>query len=325
MKRLLPWLTACLVLAPAPGAGAAVVPYRDALELVTMADGHRYGARDHMGRSMDTLKVLRRPGSGYLGVYHTAVRGTFGVHVATSPDLRAWRHRATLATHASQPTVARRPGGGYLVAYEKDRGCRGGNNCLAFRRYASTRRLLRGGQLGRERTIGRTFSRCAEGTPNFFRVTAKAFELGFHYFRECRVDRQARGTYDLATGRWRPRALPSVDMKLLAAGADPLGNIGDRDAALYAPARGRRAVYEAMTGPRAAGFGAWRCFAEEAGAFRELRVRTHGGSTACANPTVTNARLPDGRAGLIVTYFIPVEGAAPGEAGTLVFWRGYEP
>jgi hypothetical protein len=308
----------------APSAGAAV-PYRDALEQVTQADGYRYTTRDHLGRSMDTLKILRSGAKGYLGVYHTFSRGRFSVHVATSRNLVAWRHRATLATNASQPTVARGPGKGYLVAYEKDSGCRGSNNCLAFKRYDSARQLLRAKHRGRERRIGRTFSKCAEGTPNFYEVTSRSFDIGFHYFQDCRVDRQARGTYNLATGSWRPRTVPSTDRLLLAAGADPGGNIGDRDAVFYGPAAADRGIYEAMTGPRSAGFGVWRCFADEAGVITQLRVRTHGGSTACANPTVTNATLPDGRAGLIATYFIPVEGAARNEAGTLVFWRAYGP
>jgi hypothetical protein len=301
-------------------AGAAT--YREVLENVPQANGHRYGTRDDRGRSMDTLKILPR-GRGYLGVYHTLAAGRFDVQLATSRNLVRWRHRATLAVNASQPTIARRPGGGYLVAYEKDAGCRNGNNCLAFRRYGSARQLLRGGQRGRERRIARTFSKCAEGTPNFYKVTARTFEIGFHYFQDCRVDRQARGTYDTATGTWKPRMLPSVDARVLGAGAAAGGNIGDRDAAFFKPAGAERAVYEGMIGPRSAGFGVWRCFAEETGTFTQLHVRTHGGSTACANPTVTNARLPNGRAGLIVTYFIPVEGAGKGEAGELVFWRAY--
>ena len=81
-------------------------------------------------------------------------------------------------------------------------------------------------------------------------------------------------------------------------------------ATFHAPAGGTFGVYEAMVGPRAAGFGVWHCFAEEAGAVTQLQVHTHGRSTACANPTVTNATLPNGRAGLIATYFIPFEGAA---------------
>jgi hypothetical protein len=321
VNRFLPWLIACLVLPPS---AVAAVPYREALEEVAVADGHRYGTRDASGRSMDTLKILRRGAQGYIGVYHTLSGGRFGVHVATSRDLVAWRHRARLAADASQPALARRPGGGYLVAYEKDSGCRGGNNCLAFERYDSVRRLLRGKQRGRARRIDRTFSKCAEGTPNFFRVSSSSFEIGFHYFQDCRVDRQARGTYNLRTGNWRPRTLPSIDGALLGAGADPGGNFGDRDTTFYGPARVDLRIYEAMIGPRSTGFAVWRCFVEEGGLVTQLVVRTHGGSTACANPTVTGTKLPDGRPGLIATYFIPVEGAARHEAGTLVFWRAYD-
>jgi hypothetical protein len=320
VKRSLLCLVTVLLFVPSAD---AAVPYRDLLEQVTRADGYSYTTRDHLGQSMDTLKIRRLPGNGYVGVYHTDADGRFTVHVATSRNLRAWRHRAMLADHASQATIARRPGGGYLVAYEKDSGCKGGNNCLAFRRYGSARKLLRGRQSGGERLIRRTFSKCAEGTPNFFKVTRRRFELGFHYFQNCRVDRQARGIYDLAKDKWKPRTLPSVDSRLLAAGADLDGNIGDRDFAFYPSAGAVRGIYEGMTGPRSAGFGVWRCFAEEGGAVTQLRVRTHAGSSACANPTLTNATLPNGRAGLIVTYFIPVEGAGRGEAGTLVFWRAY--
>ena len=46
---------------------------------------------------------------------------------------------------------------------------------------------------------------------------------------------------------------------------------------------------------------------------------THGGSTAFANPTATMLRDPAGRDALMVTLFVPMEGAAPGEAGSLLY------
>jgi photosystem II stability/assembly factor-like uncharacterized protein len=46
---------------------------------------------------------------------------------------------------------------------------------------------------------------------------------------------------------------------------------------------------------------------------------THGGSTAFANPTATMLRDPEGRDALMVTLFVPMEGAAPGEAGSLLY------
>lgn len=52
-------------------------------------------------------------------------------------------------------------------------------------------------------------------------------------------------------------------------------------------------------------------------------IRTDGGSTAFANPTLTVLRAPNGQRALVVTLFIPSEGAAPGESGSLVYYRTY--
>jgi hypothetical protein len=46
---------------------------------------------------------------------------------------------------------------------------------------------------------------------------------------------------------------------------------------------------------------------------------THGGSTAFANPTATMLHDPAGRDAVMVTLFLPMEGAAPGEAGSLLY------
>jgi hypothetical protein len=48
-------------------------------------------------------------------------------------------------------------------------------------------------------------------------------------------------------------------------------------------------------------------------------VATHGGSTAFANPTATVLRDPSGEGAVMVTLFVPGEGAAPGEAGSLLY------
>jgi hypothetical protein len=109
----------------------------------------------------------------------------------------------------------------------------------------------------------------------------------------------------------------------LAAGADPGGNIGDRDAAFYDPP----ARTAASTRDDRAPLGRLRgvaLFCGEAGVITPLRIHTHAGSTACANPTVTNARLPDGRRRPDRHLLHPVEGAGRNEAGTLVFWRAYD-
>ena len=43
------------------------------------------------------------------------------------------------------------------------------------------------------------------------------------------------------------------------------------------------------------------------------------GSTAFANPTATMLRDPEGHDAVMVTMFVPMEGAAPGEAVSLLY------
>jgi hypothetical protein len=54
-----------------------------------------------------------------------------------------------------------------------------------------------------------------------------------------------------------------------------------------------------------------------------LRIMTDGGSTAFANPSCTALRAPNGRRAVVVTLFIPSQGAAPGENGELIYFRTY--
>jgi Calcineurin-like phosphoesterase len=56
-----------------------------------------------------------------------------------------------------------------------------------------------------------------------------------------------------------------------------------------------------------------------------LNVRTHGNSPSIGIPTVTDVTNPDGSGRLIITYYVHPQGAAPGEAGELIFYRDYDP
>ena len=93
------------------------------------------------------------------------------------------------------------------------------------------------------------------------------------------------------------------------------GNIGDRDHLRHLgrdydliEAQGRRGD-----------FATWRVYLHDrtAGTTERLEIVTHKGSTAFANPTATALRDPAGREAIMVTMFLPLEGAAPGEAGSL--------
>jgi hypothetical protein len=312
-----------LVAAPADARPATRV-LRSAIEDVTHATAYRYNARDDKGTSLDTLKVLRAPKGGYLGVYHGQREGVFVVQLVRSTNLVTWVHVADLDVHASQPTLAATPDGGFLLADEKDSGCTGTGprgNCLGFRHYSSTSALF-AGAADRTFQAPRSLSRCAEGTPSIDSVQMRpnlrhsTIEVGFHYFRDCHVDRQAKGvlrnfsSWSESVDRRTNRVLEAVK---------PGGNIGDRD---YARLRGGRfGVYEVQF--RRKDFGSWRVFLFDgiAGRASELQVKTRHRSTAFANPTFTVVRSPRGRPALLVTLFLPVQGAGRNEGGELVYYR----
>uniref|UniRef100_A0A914DMQ1 Uncharacterized protein n=1 Tax=Acrobeloides nanus TaxID=290746 RepID=A0A914DMQ1_9BILA len=52
-----------------------------------------------------------------------------------------------------------------------------------------------------------------------------------------------------------------------------------------------------------------------------LSIITHDESVAFVNPTVTRLNGPNGQKALVVTYFLPGEGAALGEEGPLIFYK----
>jgi len=304
------------------GAAEAVTPLRTVIEDVPGATAYRYGLKDNLGSSMDTLKVVKSPLGGYLGVYHTSSGGRGVVKVATSFDLLHWQFATNLAANASQPTIYKLAHGASLVAWERELGCAGGGNCLVVRYYATESALLNGAA-SRGVVLPHSLANCAEGTPSIFSAKddLSSVDVGFHYFSDCYVDRQARGTltnFDSAT--WSPRATPNIDADILAAGASPDGNIGDRDGNFY------DGVYQRLIeGQLAHGdFSSWRNFLWTGGVATQLAIRTHGGSQAFANPTFTPLALPNGKPGVVVTQFIPLSGAAPGEAGELIYYQPQE-
>jgi hypothetical protein len=99
------------------------------------------------------------------------------------------------------------------------------------------------------------------------------------------------------------------------------GNVGDRDAFHY---QGRPySVVEAQYTKN--DFSSWRpyLFDRTSNSLTRLTLHTHGGSTSFGNPTYTDVILPDGRRGFVSTEFIFSEGAGPGEAGPLLYFRAF--
>lgn len=289
---------------------------------VVASTGHRYDAKDSAGNAMDTVKIIANPAGGYLAVYHTGNQ----VSLATSTDLLNWTFRRTLDPDASQPTILALPTGGFLTAVEFNNGSGG---LLRFRHYPSLTALV-AGSANRERTVPRTLSACNEGTPTIYSVSLtpdidrSIIDVGFHYHRNCDVDRQARGRLTNFT-TWTAAADPTMDDLLTQAAAAQgqavNGNIGDRDSALFDNIR--YTVYEVQYVK--GDFGSWRLYLHnwQTGTVTYLPVTTHGGSIAFANPTLTLITSPAGKPAVLATLFVPSEGAAPGEAGQLIYYREY--
>jgi hypothetical protein len=285
---------------------------------VRAASAFRYDAHDSAGNRMDTAKIIPSPAGGYLAVYH---HGEV-CHLATSTDLMTWTHRAVIDEPATQPTIASTGDGGLLTAAEFNDG-HGGR--LRIRHWTSLDALL-AGHPAQEFLAPRTLSACNEGTPSIRRIHldadlgASRIELGFHYHRDCRVDRQALGTLS-GFETWSAARHPQLDAAIAraaaAVGEQIHGNIGDRDHLRYldkdydlVEAQGRRSD-----------FATWRVYLYDraAGTAQRLDIATHGGSTAFANPTASVLRDPQGRDALMMTMFLPMEGAAPREAGSLLY------
>jgi Bacterial Ig domain len=299
------------------------------LQDVRAADGYRYGTTDDQGVGMDTAKIVPGPpGAGYLAVYHHLIGGVFNVRLATSTDLLHWRHVATLENDASQPTIAELSGGGFLVAYEKTgRGaaCGGSGSCLAFQHYPDLDALLAGTE-ARSVAVTRTLSSCNEGTPNIYAATLhpdldhSIINVGFHYFRSCDVDRQAIGTLTNFSN-WKTQVDTNLNSRFTNLGTIG-GNVGDRDAFLY---QGRPySLVEAQNTKN--NFATWRpyLFDRTANTLTRLTLTTDKGtSTSFGNPTYTELKLPGGKWGFVATQFIFSEGAAPGEAGPLFYYRSF--
>ena len=313
-------VAACLATA---GTAQAATSLRTIIEDVPAADGFRYAARDDFGNSLDGLKIVKAAWGGYLGVYQAPSGTGSVVKVATSIDLLHWSFEANLATNASQPYIYKQAGSGSLVAYESAAGCGGAGTCLAVRYYDSESGLLHGAA-SRSVVLPRKLSTCAEGTPSISSATSdlSSISIGFHYLKNCSVERQARGTLRaFGPTSWSPSTATSLDNAIIAAGAASDGNIGDRDGAFYDGAFQR--LHEGEVADVTSRVP--RNFLLTGDVGSQLTITTHGGSRSFAHPTFTPLRLPSGELGIVVTELLDKGSAAAGEGGELIYYRQQTP
>jgi hypothetical protein len=296
---------------------------RATIEAVPDATAYRYATQDDHGRSMDALKIISKPGGGYLGVYHNGPHGVFQVYVAESRDLLHWTSRALLDNDASQPAIAALSDSGYLLADEAhiNRGVK--LRILRFRHYASLATLV-SGRADRTYEAPLTLapgSAKADGTPNIFSATLSPdlshshIVMGFHYRRSHGLDRPGTGVLTNFSS-WSARPDTALEAALRADGVS--GAIGDRDAVSFLGAPFELVEAQAGTGS------AWHVYLydQRTHVATALHIRTNHGSRSFGNPTVTSLRGPSGATALVFTLFLPIP-APNGEAGELVYYHAY--
>jgi len=283
---------------------------------VPNATTHRYRATDDHGRTLDCLKILELAPGDYLGVYHTLQDRGFQLHLGRSTNLLHWSHRAVLDQRSSQGAIWHGPRGDFLLAYEVNVPKA---VIIRVRHYANLDAILNA-RFDREIDLPRTLAPTAEGTPSFERVelngdlATSRIDLRIHYYRDMKVDRAARGTL-LGFTNWTARPDPEIDEALYGYGVK--GNIGDRDHFVF---DGRKfLIQEGQLKPN--DWTSWRVFLldDTNRSAVQINVRTHAGSRSFANPAVTRLRDPAGKWCLAATLFLPSQGNARGEAGTLIY------
>ena len=287
------------------------------------------GARDDLGNSLDGLDViLAPPGQGvpgrYIGIHHTFVGGIYVTKLATSDDLTTWTHRRDLALHASQPTLAALPDGGFAVAIERDAPDPQyvSSSNLAVRHYAGWA-ALSAGTFDREVDLPRSLAPTAEGTPgldvrSWNGPDDSQIAITFHHLKNIDVDRQAAGVLtNFSAAGWAPQ--PSAAVNDLFAGLGTRGNLGDR-ADLFFEGRSF-AILEAQS--IKSDFGSWRWYLydRERNEARLLALRLPAGSYALGNPTVRVLPGPTGPPLLLISGYAFSQGAGPGEAGQFIALR----
>jgi hypothetical protein len=309
---------------PPPPPVPLVAPGRKLAALiddVSAATAVRFGATDSTGAPLGTVKIIPAgPRAAYVGIYHVSHGGQFSVRVAVSHDLLHFSYVATLATNASQPTIARTAQGGFLAAWEKSEA--GNRSHLEFAQYGSLADLIS----GRSQSVfdaPRTLSGENEGTPSFYTgpsgtVSANDALVGFHYYDTAiSADRNAVGEL---FGVKRFVATPATALN----GAFPAqvaGNIGGRDEIFFEGAP--FTVIEAQTTPR--DFGSFHIYLYDDAHNRlaALDIRTPAKSTSFGNPKVTQIVDPRGHRALVVSLFVFGNGAHGHEAGPLIYYRDF--
>jgi hypothetical protein len=291
------------------------------LQDVDSADQAFYGVKDSTGQSMDTIKIIETADNNFLAIYHTYINGSFRVSAATSTNLKDWKYRQTIASHASQPTIYR-DHNAYYIAFESDtNGSTVPRTFLTIKKYESLNDVLKNNPK-QTYTAPHTLTKSpqnAEGTPSISSVHGATLKLKFHYYSSDGVDKQATGTL-VNMKSWTTKKATEATSKLTQrVRAD--GNIGDRDDFVFK--NHAYTIHEVQMKKDDPSSWTNVLYDKDSDIYLPLDIRTSGESSSFANPTVTVSRFKNKKC-VIVTQFIPSEGAHKNPAGSLIYYRFYE-
>ena len=323
---------------------------------VRSATQHRYDLKDNTGTQMDCLHVDAILGDKsiwgnhkYLGLYHANVGGQYNVRLASSSDMMSWTYRRTIIYNADMPYLKRVDSGqnGWLLLAHEQWMNPGSKlpSRLGFKLFYNESQLLSGVHFNSyiaPLSVGKHSQ--LEGTPNIYNARRSIVkdlvvvnaEIGFHFNNDKGVDTVASsqlqnfGPTALAPEWHDPHEEVRYNQMFIDKGA--IGNIGQRASGMISTMHislqeanigkmpptiwedWRTWMYHYAPGEGGVPTGATGSSVEM------LKISTHGGSTAIANPSWHIVPCPDQSSKCIfVSYFIFSEGAAPGEAGVLAF------
>lgn len=289
---------------------------------VTTSRAHRYSATDTSGHRLDCLDPIEVAPGEYYGVHHHFNGTSFAVHLVHSSNLFDWEPVAVLAVEASMPAIEQDTAtGAFYLAHEQWQGANTTAPCwIAFRYYPDLAHL-RDGNATRSFQTPKTLSDL-EGTPAFYSISPGGDDIhvGFHYNGPRGLDKVANGTlrcFHDSEPSWVASSWIEYNRKLECLGIS--GHIGARATGSI----GGRACSVQEAQARKDDWASWQSFVYcwDDGGFWPLDIKTHGGSRGFSNPhfRVMSDPLNASQRVVFTTYFIHADGAAPGEAGPLLF------
>jgi len=266
--------------------------------------------KDSRWVNMDVLRIIKAEEAyTYLGVYHAmANENHFKLYLAGSNDLLNWTYITELGERAHQGDI-KKWGNGYLVTNEQDT-IEGSNN-VQIRYYSSYANLIVNNP-SNSKSISRTFSNFAEGTPDIRKVegtspSSSYIVIGYHYYDNGVRDQQAIGIlYNFSNWRTWKDEISNYNIQEMGY----KGNIGGRSGFTHL---GNYVLQEAQI--TSGDWSSWRLLLGDGAFYYTLHPATPSGSTSFANPGIASV----GTNTFAVTSFMPSQGNQRGEIGELLY------